>query len=99
LRKGGRPGLSVHLTLTLEGGPSKLRGDGSVAKFELLIELTKDGAVRHIEMPIQTAVVGCLFIELLKFQQPDAVRFATPPHAPYWVILEVDPAAFVVAAK
>jgi hypothetical protein len=50
-------------------------------------------------MPIQTAAVGCLFIELLKFQQPDAVRFATPPHAPYWVILEVDPAAFVVAAK
>ena len=68
-------------------------------KFELMIQVMKDGAVRDIEMPTQTTVVGCLFPELMKFQHPDAVRFAPPPHAPYWVIFEVDPATFNLAVK
>jgi hypothetical protein len=68
-------------------------------KFDLLLQVMKDGNLRDVEMPTQTAVVGCLFQELMKFQQPDAVRFRPPPHAPYWVILEIDPATFDVAAK
>jgi hypothetical protein len=68
-------------------------------KFDLLLQVMKDGNLRDVEMPTQTAVVGCLFQELMKFQQPDAVRFPPPPHAPYWVILEIDPATFDVAAK
>ena len=92
-----RKTFEQRLALPIQQCVQSAAGDGQ--KFVLLIQVMKEGTIRDVEMPIQTAVVGCLFSELLKFQQPDAVRFPPPPHAPYWVLLEVDPTTFDMATK
>jgi hypothetical protein len=68
-------------------------------KFEFIIQVKKDGAVAGISMPYQTPVAGCLFETLMRSEMTKEKPFPRPPHDIYAVVLELDPASFLVASK
>jgi hypothetical protein len=77
---------------------------GSVDKwegiFETLISVGAKGTVEDSEVCSMGPVATCLYQKLHVLQQEKATPFLPPPHAPYWVRVDLDWAEFApVAAK
>lgn len=69
-------------------------------KFEVLISIGAKGTVEENRVYSIGPVVACLYQKLHMLQQEQAAPFPPPPHAPYWVRLDLDWADFApVAAK
>jgi hypothetical protein len=68
---------------------------GDLNKFEVTIELNKNGGVQSLSVNNMTTVAGCLFQDLMHAEQ----QFPKPPQPDYWVVFEVDPSNFLVASK
>ena len=72
---------------------------GDLNKFEMMIEVNKDGGVQNLSANNMTAVAGCLFENLMQTERKKEKVFPKPPQPDYWVVLEVDPSSFLVASK
>jgi hypothetical protein len=72
---------------------------GDLNKFEMMIEVNKDGAIQNLSANNMTAVAGCLFQNLMQTERKKEKVFPKPPQPDYWVVLEVDPSSFLVASK
>jgi len=72
---------------------------GDLNKFEMMIEVNKDGGVQNLSANNMTAVAGCLFETLMQTERKKEKVFPKPPQPDYWVVLEVDPSSFLVASK
>jgi hypothetical protein len=69
-------------------------------KSELFIRVGKDGAAENAQTQQRPdAFAVCMMRELyLSFTRKETL-FTPPPHAPYWVVLELDPATLAASAK
>jgi hypothetical protein len=68
-------------------------------KFEFLVQVGKDGIAQDAWMTHPSAVANCLMKELGASIARKEKLFPFPPHDSYWIILDLDPAAFKAAAK
>jgi hypothetical protein len=75
-------------------------GGGDVGRFKTLIDVGAKGTVEDIRIYSNSATSHCVYEKLHALQQEKATPFPPPPHAPYWVRLDLDWAKFApVAAK
>jgi Domain of unknown function (DUF4034) len=72
---------------------------GDLNKFEMMIEVNKDGGVQNLGSNNMTTVAMCLFQNLMQTEKKKEKIFSKPPQPDYWMVLELDPSSFLVASK
>jgi hypothetical protein len=76
------------------------RADGDYGKFKALTNVGATGTVEDVRIYGNNPPAYCLYKKLQTLKQEKATAFPPPPHAPYWVRLDLDWAEFApVAAK
>jgi hypothetical protein len=72
---------------------------GDHTKFELVVEIAKDGSAENawFKTPGHTAV--CMLTELGRSHDRNETPFPPPPFSDYWLKVDIDPATLNVAAN
>jgi hypothetical protein len=73
---------------------------GSVEKFEIFLKVGEHGSAEDARGESAPDSFGlCMLRALYVSSATKQTPFPPPPHASYWVPVELDPAAFPVSAK
>jgi hypothetical protein len=76
------------------------QGDGDYGKFKALTNVGTLGTVEDVRIYGNNPPASCLYGKLHQLQQEKSTAFPVPPHASYWVVLDLNWAEFApVAAK
>lgn len=69
-------------------------GDDDAGTFKTLTKVGENGTVEDIRIYSNSSATVCLYGKLLSLQRQRATPFPPPPHAPYWVRLDLNWADF-----
>jgi hypothetical protein len=71
---------------------------GDLQKFEIVVQVGKDGGTEDAWPRVPTATAQCLLKQLYESHLKKETPFPVPPHPAYWLDLQLDPASANVAA-
>jgi len=86
--------------LTAFEDPCLKQSSGDQHKFELIVQIGKDGSAENAQTQQRPdAFGGCMLRALYLSYTRKETPFTAPPRAAYWVVLELDPATLAASAK
>jgi hypothetical protein len=75
------------------------KAESDRSTFELLIQVGKDGGAQDVKLTRGTELAHCLVQAVYVSRTKKETPFPPPPHAPYWVIVEVDPDTLIASVR
>lgn len=86
--------------LTAFEDPCLKESSGDQHKFELIVQIGKDGSAENAQTQQRPDAFGvCMLRALYLSYTRKETPFTAPPRAAYWVVLELDPATLAASAK